>query len=195
MNDKKFKPSDLHKLNDRERLKVLPFEPVRDMAGIEPSDTVLDIGAGTGFFSALISKCAEKVYACDISVQMVDWMRENLCTRHRNITALKMQECSVPLADNIADVICMLNVHHELEKPEKLLSECRRLLKRGGRIVIVDWKKQKMEGGPPLKIRCRPKEVKMQLDKTGFSGFKASRCFKKHFMVSARNGKRLEPES
>ncbi|MFZ0243787.1 MAG: methyltransferase domain-containing protein, partial [Desulfobacterales bacterium] len=63
---------------------------------------------------------------------------------------------SVPLDDRIADLVFMITLHHELDNPSLTVEEPYRILKPGGEIFIVDWKKIDMDEGPPEKIRCAP---------------------------------------
>lgn len=45
-----------------------------------------------------------------------------------------MEERAVPLEDGLADLVYMINLHHELEAPEEILNESYRLLKENGKI-------------------------------------------------------------
>jgi len=63
---------------------------------------LIDVGAGTGFFAQLFSKKIKKgkVYACDISEEMLVWINDNLPIWSRGIViTIKMEESSVPLSD------------------------------------------------------------------------------------------------
>lgn len=185
MNEKKFDPNNLAGLNNPERLDDLPPRFIWDSIGLDSPDTVIDIGAGTALFSIKFSPYARQIYACDISEQMINRVEENVCPHYRNITAIKMNESSVPLEDNTADAVFMINLHHELEEPERMLTECRRLLKDGGRICIVDWKKENISQGPPIRFRYKPSEVEKQLQESGFKNIDVSEYLEKHFLITA----------
>ena len=186
MNDKKFDPKNLNKLNNADRLKDLPPHLIWDHTGLDSAETILDIGAGTGLFSIQFSSYAKRIYACDISEQMIDWIEENVCPQYSNIVAIKMDESAVPLDGNIADVALMFNVYHELDEPLTMLAECRRLLKDGGRICIADWKKGSMAEGPPMHHRYMSSEVEEQIQGAGFTGVKISEELDKHFLINAK---------
>ncbi len=186
MNDKKFDPKNLEKLNNPERLKDLPPQFIWDQTGLDSAETIVDIGAGTGLFSIQFSFYSREIYACDISEQMINWLGENVCPNHRNIIPVKMDETSVPLDDDIADAVFMINLYHELDEPDAMLAECRRLLKDGGRICIVDWKKENMSEGPPVDFRYMPSEVRKQIQKAGFNDITISEELEKHFLITAK---------
>lgn len=172
--EKKFDPKKLKKLNDPDRLKDIPPQEIWERLEMEDAAVLVDIGAGTGFFSIPFQKLTKTgcVFACDISDTMVQWMQENLCPDHPGIKPLKMEEAKIPLGDKMADLVFMINLHHELEDPETLLKESCRVLKDSGKIFIVDWKKKEMPQGPPLSIRVFPESIEKQLSDAGFRQIK-----------------------
>lgn len=93
------------------------------------------------------------------------------------------EENTLPLDSGIADLVFMIALHHELENLLQILEESYRLLKPGGEIFIVDWKKQDMPEGPPKKIRCLPQDVARQMAQAGFGGVKVFDEMPKHFLT------------
>ncbi|HEC97397.1 MAG TPA: class I SAM-dependent methyltransferase [Nitrospirae bacterium] len=188
MNEKKFDPKKLHKLNDPGRLSDIPPEYIWDKIDIVKPDVLVDIGAGTGFFSVHFLNYAKngKIFACDTSDIMIQWMKNNICPKYPNIVPLKMKENAVPLEDGIADLVYMINLHHELDKPETILEESFRILKNNGAIFIVDWKKEDMPEGPPTHFRYLPEQVKDQLLSVEFRNVNIFNEMPKHFLVVAK---------
>ncbi|MFW6180878.1 MAG: class I SAM-dependent methyltransferase [Spirochaetota bacterium] len=183
----KFDPEKYRTLNDPRRLEDIPVGRLWESMGLRDPRVLVDIGAGTGLFSRAFAAYVPggTVYACDISETMVEWMKQNVCPGYPNIVALRMRPSSVPLADRIADAVYMINVHHELDAPGETLREAFRLLKEGGRLCIVDWKKAPMPEGPPLHARCAPEEVERQAARAGFKAVTAYDELPKHFLVVA----------
>ena len=133
---------------------------------------MIDIGAGTGFFALLFSKKMKKgtVYACDISDELLAWMNDNLPVASKGIVIpVKMEETAVPLPDGTADLVYMINLHHELEEPLTILKESRRLLRKGGKLMIIDWKKKETPEGPPLEIRVTEETIEDHMLASSFS--------------------------
>lgn len=185
MTEKKFNPDKLQKLNNPDRLIDLPPEFLFSKTGITRPQTILDIGAGTGFYSIQLVKYFKncKVIACDIAQVMLDWINENVVNDFPDISTLLMSENQIPVEDNVADMTIMLNLHHELDDPEKMLTECKRILKPGGKILISDWKKEEMPMGPPLDIRCNPEDIAEQLRVCGYNNIKIYSELKNNFVV------------
>ncbi len=190
MNEKKFDPKKLHKLNNPARLIDIPVEYIWSKMNIVKPDVFVDIGAGTGFFSIPFLNYVKngKIIACDISDSMIQWMKTNISPQYPNIVPLAMTESAVPLEDGIADLVYMINLHHELDNPQAILAESFRILKDIGTICIVDWKKEEMSEGPPQHIRYVPEQVKDQLVNTDFQNIHVYTEMSKHFFVVAEKG-------
>jgi ubiquinone/menaquinone biosynthesis C-methylase UbiE len=185
VNEKKFDPKKLKKLNNSQRLKDIPVAYILDKLELEQSSVFVDIGAGTAFFSIafLQQDKPTTIYACDISTTMIDWIKENIVPVYPSIYPVKSEEASVPLEDEIADLIFFINLHHELESPIQTLEEAFRILKVGGKALVIDWKKQDMAEGPPTHIRCVAEEVGNQMEKAGLKHIQISSKLEKHFFV------------
>lgn len=185
MSEKKFDPKKLDKLNNPGRLKDIPPESIWDKLNIKEKDVFIEIGAGTAFFSIAFLKHARpaKIYACDVSEVLLDWIVENVVPRFPGIVPIKCDEHTIPLEGGIADLVFMITLHHELDHPDLTLNEAYRLLKPGGNIFIVDWKKEDMAQGPPTQIRCLPDQVKDQMAASGFKGVTLYNELEKHFLI------------
>jgi len=186
MTEIKFDPKKLAKLNNPERLKTLNPDAIWDALDMQNPKTLIDIGTGTGFFTKEFSKKLTdgKIYACDSSEVMIQWMKENIT--NKNILPLECSEASIDLPDGIADLIYMINVHHEILKPEKLLVEANRLLKTGGKIAIIDWKAEDMQDGPPLNIRISDEVIAEQLLKIGFINIVKHKILPLHSFITGQ---------
>ena len=190
MTERKFDHKKLQKLNNPQRLLDIPPDYVWQKLNIQNPEVLVEIGAGTGFFSiAFLQKTkASTLYACDLSDIMIDWVKENVSPQYPQIVPLKAEEHAVPLDDGIADLVFMINVHHELEDPALTLGEANRITKPDGKIFIVDWKKEDMPEGPPTEIRYLPEQVKEQLLKAGFKDVNIYSELQKHFLVVGIKG-------
>jgi ubiquinone/menaquinone biosynthesis C-methylase UbiE len=191
MNEKKFDPKKLAKLNNPQRLIDIPPDYIWDKLNLKSPDIIADIGAGTGLFSiAFLNKSGpSKIYACDLSEVMIEWMKENVIPDYPNIIPVKTEEKHIPLTDEIADLVFMITLHHELEEPAMILKESFRILNPGGTIFIADWKKIEMPEGPPVSIRCIPEQVMEQMERAGFINLEIDNDLEKHFLVTGKKRK------
>ncbi len=188
---RKFDPKKLAKLNDPGRLQYLNPEIIWEKANIEKPSILIDIGAGTGVFALFFSRkmINGKVYACDISGEMIGWMENNLPAESKGVMIpVKMEEISVPLRDGTADLVYMINLHHELEDPIGIIRESFRLLKNGGKLMIIDWKKEETPEGPPLGIRVGEDAIWSQMVMCEFSDVKKHDILAYHnFLTGKKN--------
>jgi len=192
MTEKKFDPKRLDKLNDPRRLSDLPPSLIWSRLNLAPPETIVDIGAGTGFFAKAFvpflkkESDAGRVFACDISDTMLSWINEHICPEFPAIHPVKMTETAVPLADGTADLVYMINLHHELESPEAILGESHRLLTERGVLFLADWKKEDMSQGPPRHRRCRTADVADQVKQARFAGVRVFEDLPRHFLIVAQ---------
>jgi len=89
---------------------------------VEPEDTVLDLGSGTGYGSFMLSKVAKKVLAFDIEEDLGESYRKP------NIEFQKLDLCDYPLPE--ADVIVALEFIEHLRDPKKMALEIKRKAKK-----------------------------------------------------------------
>ncbi|BDD88235.1 class I SAM-dependent methyltransferase [Desulfofustis limnaeus] len=188
MHEKKFDPKKLEKLNNPKRLLDIPPKFIGAKLGIEAVQTVVEIGAGTGFYSVAFWELYHpaRLYACDVSETMLDWVRDHVVPRYPGIIPVKTEENVVPLSDGGVDLVFMINLHHELDQPPLILRESYRLLKPGGVLFIVDWKKEEMNEGPPSSIRCTPDQVVGDLEQAGFRDAIIHHDLEKHFLIISK---------
>ena len=197
--EKKFDPKKLAKLNEPRRLEYLNPEIIWEKVAIENPSLLIDIGAGTGFFALLFGRKMKKgkVYACDISDELLAWMNDNLPAESKGVVIpVKMGESSVPLPDGTADLVYMINLHHELEEPLRILEESRRLLNEGGKLMIIDWKREDTPEGPPLDIRVTEKTIEDQMLASGFVNVTKHAVLPyHHFLIGEKKSASAQPSA
>ncbi len=185
MDEKKFEPKKLQKLNDPKRLLTIPPAYLCNKLANKQPKTLVEIGAGTALFSLALQQQlkASTVFACDILETMTHWVAENISPEHSAIIPVLSEEHQIPLKEEIADVVFMINLYHELDSPSQSLAEAYRLLRPQGELMIVDWKREEMQDGPPQSIRYEPERVTEQMSESGFSELKIDTHLSKHFIV------------
>ena len=104
-----------------------------------PPMVIADLGAGEGTFSQLLAKRARKVIAVDNSDKMVEYGTE-LARKHgvKNLEYRKGDIESVPIREGGVDLAFFSQALHHARHPDRAVSEAWRILKPGGRIVVLD---------------------------------------------------------
>lgn len=102
-------------------------------------DTVADLGAGEGTLSQLIAQRAKKIIAVDNSEKMVKF-GQNLANENGlpNLEYRLGDIESPPIDDSSVDLAILSQALHHAEHPSKALSEAHRILKPGGRLIVLD---------------------------------------------------------
>lgn len=98
---------------------------------------VVDLGCGTGAASAKLAPFARRVIAIDHGEQMVAAARARLGALE-NVEVALAELTDTPVKSASADLAIMALVLHHLDEPEGALHEAARLLKAGGRLLIID---------------------------------------------------------
>jgi ubiquinone/menaquinone biosynthesis C-methylase UbiE len=99
--------------------------------------TVADLGTGTGQFAATIAPYVARVVAVDASAAMLAAARRRLAPRE-NVELRQGELETLPLGDGEADLAVLLLVLHYLAEPAAALAEAARVVKPGGRLLVVD---------------------------------------------------------
>ncbi len=104
-----------------------------------PPMVIADLGAGEGTFSQLLARRSKKVIAIDNSEKMVEYGRE-LALKHgvKNLEYRKGDLEAVPIRDAAVDLAFFSQALHHAQHPERAVVEALRILKPGGRIVVLD---------------------------------------------------------
>jgi ArsR family transcriptional regulator len=103
----------------------------------DASWVVGDLGCGTGQVSAALAPFVARVVAVDGSAAMLQAARKRL-QGHDNIDLRRGELESLPIDDGRLDAATLMLVLHHLAEPAAALAEVARVLKPGGRVLIVD---------------------------------------------------------
>ncbi len=141
--------------------------------GIAPGAVAVDIGAGTGFWTLSLSQLvgpAGMVYAIDVEPIMLEELGTLVREKQlSNIQVVSSTKQEIPLANAIADVAIAGFVVHEPADHAAFVREIVRLLRTGGRLLVVDWHKKPTEKGPPLGPRLSQLEAETLLSGAGLT--------------------------
>ena len=155
--------------------------------GLKASDTVADIGAGTGYFSFRMSHWVPegKVLAVDIQRQMLDIIHRKMADAGvTNIEPVLGRIDDPNLPENAVDVALMVDAYHEFSHPREMMEALVRALRPGGRVILLEYRLE--DPAVPIKRLHRMSEaqVKKEMAAVGLS-FVENRDFlpQQHFLV------------
>ena len=111
-----------------------------------PPLTVADLGAGEGTLSQLLAKNARKVIAIDNSPKMVEFGSQ-LAKKHgfKNLEYRLGDIEDPPIPNNSVDLAILSQALHHAIHPQRAIAAAHRLLKRGGRLAILDLLSHRFE--------------------------------------------------
>lgn len=176
-------------LENAERLRWNNPRDIVAAAMIRPGARIAEIGCGTGWFSFELEHASRPrgmVYALDklpAMLQILESKRGN----YERILTLPCGENDFELDDSEVDVVFHANVLHECENPELHLKEAHRVLKGGGRIVVIEWTwaDEESQPGPPNVRRLEPQTTRALLSGAGFNVQSTDDVGPYHYVVVA----------
>ncbi|WP_317042290.1 class I SAM-dependent methyltransferase [Robiginitalea sediminis] len=110
---------------------------------IQPGDTIVDVGAGSGYHVFRMAPMASRglVYAVDIQEEMLEAIRgKKKALGQGNVVEVMGTERSIELPEGIAHKALMVDVYHEFSHPLEMLASIRKALKPGGKLYLVEYR-------------------------------------------------------
>ena len=150
--------------------------------------SVADIGAGSGFITERLSTRVGptgRVFANDLQPQMLQILGRRLALRNiTNVTLVQGTIDDPKLDPASVDLEIMVDVYHELSQPQAMLRRLRAALKPGGRLVLLEYRKE----DPSIPIKFEHKmsvaEAKMELEAEGFTLAKVDEALpRQHILI------------
>ncbi|MCX5682189.1 MAG: class I SAM-dependent methyltransferase, partial [Planctomycetota bacterium] len=134
---------------DRHWLNYFLFKPshallLKQLREVPPG-RALDIGCGTGQFAARLSNRGWEVFGLDLCEPMVRQARVNATGTRGAVSVTVGDSEHLPFATRSLDVVTCANSFHHYPHQAKVIAEMRRVLRPGGRLLLLDgWPDQFM---------------------------------------------------
>jgi SAM-dependent methyltransferase len=150
--------------------------------------SVADIGAGSGYITVRLAARVGptgRVFANDVQPQMLNMLSRRLSnSKITNVTLIEGTLDDPRLPPASVDLAIMVDVYHELSQPQAMLRHLRDALKPGGRLVLLEYRKE----DPTVPIKPEHKmsvaEAKMEVEAEGFTLSKVDEALpRQHILI------------
>ncbi len=164
------------------RNNFLPLEKVKAFVGLKDGQSLIDVGAGDGFYSL--------AFASDNPGSIITALepgRNGFVLIKKQISELGIKNIKViekSACDEHGyspyDKVFFSNVFHDLECKQGLLGDMSKSMKKGSELIFIEFRKE-VEAGPPQHIRISEQELESMITKAGFR-LAASEKLQLHYM-------------
>ena len=150
--------------------------------------SVADIGAGSGYITIRLAARVGptgRVFANDVQPQMLQILGRRLADKHiTNVTLVQGTIDDPRLEPASIDLALMVDVYHELSQPQAILHHLRESLRPGGRLVLLEYRKE----DPTVPIKPEHKmsvaEAKLEVESEGFTLAKVDEALpRQHILI------------
>jgi len=150
---------------------LIDVEKLVDVLEIEPGINFLDVACGAGAYTLALAAHVGptgRLYALDLWAEGIEMLWAE--AKSRKISSIEAHVTDVsqhmPLESDTVDLCLMATVLHDLiedHTDQGTLQEVARVMKPGGKLAVIEFKKMDGPPGPPMAIRLAPKETETYL--------------------------------
>jgi len=150
-----------------------PVEVLQTLDLVRETERVVDFGSGYGTFSlGAAGMIKGEVIGLDIEPDLIDRCRQKAREaglRNARFDCRDFVANGTGLPAGSASYVMLFNILHA-ERPEILLREAHRILKRDGVLAVMHWNHdESTPRGPSMAIRPRPEDCRRRVEECGFS--------------------------
>ena len=150
-------------------------DKVLEYLGALEGKTVIDIGAGSGYFSVKLAANGAQVIAADVNDEFLAYMEKRIADNGlKNIELRKVPYDSPSLEDEEADMAFIVNTYHHIENRAEYFAKVKKGTKPSGELVVIDFFKTDLPIGPPTGHKISIDEIVAELKEAGYSDFEVN---------------------
>lgn len=160
--------------DNTDRLEWQRPEEVISLLGNIEGKTIADIGPGTGYFSFRFLFKGAKVIATDIDpnmIRLIETFKMTLPVEMQSNIETRLADPEDPnLRENEVDIVTIINVMYAIENRSAYLRTLRKSMKPGATLMIIDWKKKRLDiEAPPIEDRIPIFQLEEDVINAGFT--------------------------
>lgn len=172
-NDTGLMPFNGHRIQGRSSESFIDAREVISKLNLKGNEVFMDAGCGDGHAAIEAYRLMDSdaiIYALDVYEPSIKDLRKTIQEKGiKNIIPIQSDIAGdISLEDDIIDICLMINVFHGFKARNNIdeaIYELKRIMKPGGKIAIMDYKKIDAKYGPPLQVRSSPEELKEMFTK------------------------------
>ena len=162
-------------MEENKKEKFLDPSKIISQIGVQNGSIVADFGCGPGYFSFPFAKAVGsegKVYAIDVLQHIVEFVENKAknagVMNEVAVRANVENENGSKIDSDAVDWVILKDILFQNQKKEILLAEAYRVLKHGGKVLLMEWNKGGSAIGPQDNLRISQEEAKKLFVKVGF---------------------------
>ena len=165
----------INRFESKERDEYQQPHKVMQYLGDINGKAIMDIGAGTGYFSVKLAKHGANVIAADVNDEFQIFLKKRIeDNKIENITLRKIPFDSPDLKDNEVDMVLIVNTYHHIDNRAEYFAKVKKGTKNNGELVVIDFFKTDVPMGPPTDHKVSIDEVIAELKKAGYTSFEVN---------------------
>lgn len=138
---------------------------------LKQGEVIADIGAGSGYFSFRFAEHvgqSGRIYAVDINPDMIVHMNRRIRELNlKNVVTILADPDDPLLPESSMDRLFFCESWHHIDNHARYLALIKKILKRGGEVVMIDFEKKEMPVGPPLEMRIARADLVREMESNG----------------------------
>jgi len=151
-------------------------QKIIDQLFLTKGQVVIDMGSGTGFYTKAAARAVGStghVYAIDLQIDLLRRLKKEAQASNLENVQIVFADLEKPMStkvkDSIADLVIIANILFMIKNKEVILAEAKRVLKPGGRLLVVDWQESFGGIGPQFESVIDRKEAQKLGEASGFT--------------------------
>ncbi len=139
--------------------------------GLRENNIVADLGAGTGHYAIALGSFVPrgKVYAIELQKDFLETIKNKVKEAHLGNVEIIWGNVEklggTKIGDNVVDAVIASNILFQVEDKENFIEEIKRILKKNGRVLLIDWSESSVLKGTAILSKNKAREM---FEKKGF---------------------------
>ncbi|MEL7006721.1 MAG: methyltransferase domain-containing protein [Bacteroidota bacterium] len=153
-----------------------PEEVIQFIGPVE-GKKIIDIGAGSGYFSFALVRDGAYVIAADVNDEFqrfISSRKKELGISNQVLEVRKIPYNSPGIKQGEVDMAIIVNTYHHIEGRQAYFADLKEKMRNGGQLVVIDFIDKETPVGPPLDYRLSKGDVLPELAEAGFTHFEVN---------------------